>query len=127
MSENYKVTVVRSSKELSTKERIKAKNTSKMVRLKDLCASEPLIIKPIEWVELEVHNEKVRNGNIDYRMFVIVSEDGTYYSTSSEPFFETFMDIYEEMKEEKEPWEIEVSLQDSKNFAGQKFLTCDIL
>ena len=121
----YSVEIKESSKELSTKERIMLKDTSEAVKLDLACDEEALIITPVSFAVLGIHNEK--SDNKDYDNYILQDENGEKYVTGSPSFWASFMNIYNEMKEETEKWSIKVYKLDSKNYKGKKFLTCSII
>lgn len=123
----YAVKIVESSKELSAKERIKVKATDDCVSLDEATKDGDVIITVDGFVVLEVHNEK--SDNKDYTKYIFMDKNGTRYITGSNPLWTSFMDIYEEIKEEineSEPLEIRVYQRESKNYKGKAFLTCNI-
>lgn len=121
---NYKVEIIETSKELTPKERIAFKDTSDAIKL-DSVADEPIIIKVVDYAKLSVHNEA--SENVDYDVYILIAEDGTKYTTGSSNFFDSFINIFNEMKDSDEDWSIKVYKVDSKNYAGKKFLTCSIV
>ena len=130
-NESYKVEIDWSNKELTAKERIKLKDTSDAVLLVDAVTDDvPLIIAPVLWAELSIHNEKSMSDK-DYTKFLIVDENGQKYVTGSEPFRRNFCDITTELfggctVTPTEPFEIKIYKLDSKNF-NAKFVTCSIV
>lgn len=121
---NYKVEIIETSKELTPKERIAFKDTGDAVKLEHV-ADEPLTIKVVDYAKLSVHNEA--SENVDYEVFILVDADGTKYVTGSSTFFDSFINIYNEMKDSNEEWAIKVYKVPSKNYAGKSFLTCSII
>ena len=121
----YSVTITESSKELNAKDRIRLKDTSDAVKLDEATKDGAITITPIAYVVLGIHNEK--SDNVDYNNYLIEDEDGTKYVTGSESFWNSFMDIYNEMKEVDEPWQIKAYRLPSKNYKGKEFLTCSII
>lgn len=121
----YSVEIKESSKELSAKERIMLKDTSDAVKLDLACDEEAVIITPDSFAVLGIHNEK--SDNKDYDSYILQDENGEKYVTGSPSFWDSFMDIYNEMKEETEKWSIKVYKLDSKNYKGKQFLTCSII
>lgn len=122
--EGYRVTIANSSKELSAKERIKMKDTGDALSIDELTQEGDLLIDVDYYVELEVHNEKSENQ--DYGVLLIVSKDGNKYKTGSRSFYDSFLGIWEEMKNEEEEWKLKVYRLESKNFKGKDFLTCTV-
>lgn len=124
--EGYEVKITNCSKNLTGKERVAIKDITNAIKLDS--AVEPdskLEIIPSFTATLEVHNENAENK--DYRIFVIVDENGDKYITSSESFMSSYNAIAEEMKDETEQWGIECYKIESKRFKGKYFITCSII
>ena len=120
----YSVEIVESNKQLTAKERIKVKDTTKAIRLDEATLGGAIDISPDTYAVLHIHNEK--SDNIDYKTYVIVDKEGTKYVTGSESFWSSFMNIHEEMNGEQEEWGIKVYRAPSKNYKGKDFITCSI-
>lgn len=129
--DGYKVIVRQVSKEISTKEKIKLKDTSNAIGLDMLTQeasfnNEKVIIDVDYFAVLDIHNEK--SDNKDYQNVVIIADDGQKYITGSQAFMTSFFDIVEEMIEAgEEDITIEVYRKESKNYKGKDFLTCSIV
>ena len=121
----YSVEIKESSRELSAKERIILKNTSNAIKLDTACEEDAIIIEPVDFAVLSIHNEK--SDNVDYENYVIIDKSGDKYVTGSQSFWSSFMGIYDEMDDDEEPWSIKAYKLDSKNYKGKKFLTCSII
>ena len=121
----YNVTISSSSRELSARERIAIKDFSNAIPLDEATKDGKLVINPVDYAVLDVHNEK--SDNKDYKKFVVIDDSGTKYVTGSENFFDSFMEIMEEMSSEDEEFRIEVYQMESKNYKGKSFITCSIL
>ena len=121
----YSVEIKETSKQLSAKERIAIKDTSNALKLDIECEEDGVIITPVAFAILSIHNEK--SDNKDYENYVITDKDGTKYVTGSESFWNAFISIWDEMQEEEEEWGIKAYKLDSKNYTGKKFLTCSII
>lgn len=121
----YSVEIKEASMELTAKDRIKLKDTSNAIKLDVATEDDKLVIVPKAYAVLSIHNEK--SDNVDYENYIIEDEQGNKYVTGSEAFWSTFMDIWNEMSSESEPWELEIYKLDSKNYKGKKFLTCSIV
>ena len=121
----YSVEIKETSKQLSAKERIAIKDTSNALKLDVECEEDGVIITPVAFAILSIHNEK--SDNKDYENYVITDKDGTKYVTGSESFWNAFISIWDEMQEEEEEWGIKAYKLDSKNYKGKKFLTCSII
>lgn len=122
----YEVKIIESSKELSARERISLKNFDEMIALDEAVNAETprLMIDVSGYVVASVHNEK--SDNVNYNKFIIIDKDGQRYITGSNPFFSTFMEIWDEMCGENEDWGITVYKRESNNYKGKEFLTCTI-
>lgn len=125
---SYKVEIQEASKAFSKRETIKIKDVSNAVKFDEIAEGSPVVITPAAYAVLLVHNDKCENK--DYPLYIILDKDGNKYMTGSESFWNSFIDIWEEMTEgvdEPEEFEIEVYKKDSKNYKGKKFLTCSIV
>lgn len=128
MTNDYSVVISEVSQELTAKERIMLKDTTNAIKLDELTqeTDEKVIISPAIYAVLDIHNEKSEQ-NKDYKNFIIIDKSGKKYVTSSESFWNSFMDIANEMAGETEEWSIEVYRVPSKNFKGKEFLNCSIM
>ena len=122
--EGYKVEIKESSKELSARERISLKGTTNAIKLDEALAEGDVIITPVDYAILGIHNEKAEDK--DYENYIIVDKSGTKYVTGSSSFWSSFIEIYEEMKDEDEEYSILAYRVESKNYKGKYFLTCSI-
>ena len=121
----YSVEIKETSRELTSKQRITLKDTSDAIKLDTACDDGAIIIEPVDYAILAIHNEK--SDNVDYENYVIIDTNGDKYVTGSASFWSSFMDIYDEMQGEDEAWSIKVYKLDSKNYKGKKFITCSII
>lgn len=122
---DYEVKIVASSRELTARERVKVKNDNNAIKLDELVTPDsPFVVHITDWAELEIHNEK--SDNVDYPLFVLIS-DGQTYCTGSESLWKSFRSIWDEMADEDEIYDIEISKKESKNYKGKHFLTCSIV
>lgn len=121
----YEVKIVETSKELSAKERIKLKDTTDAVKLDKATQVEAVEIDVDYYAELSIHNEKAEDK--DYANYVIVDKSGERYVTGSPSFWTAFMNIFNEMANETEPWTLKVYRMPSKNREGKDFITCSII
>ena len=124
MREDFHVTIEETSRELTAKERVALKDTSSANKLADMTKDGSVIIDVDAYAILKVHNE--HSENKDYYNYLFLDKDGNTYYSSSKPLFDSFLDIYEEMKDSDEEWKIEVYRLPSKNQSGD-FLTCKII
>lgn len=121
----YSVEIKETSRELTAKQRIAIKDTSDAIKLDTACDENAVIIEPADYAILTIHNEK--SDNVDYENYVIIDKNGDKYVTGSLSFWNSYMNIYAEMKGEDEAWSIKAYKLDSKNYKGKKFLTCSII
>lgn len=118
--------IIESSFELNAYEKAKYKDVSNAMKLDDLTQShEHLVIAPKGYVVVEIVNSKSENPN--YNNYVIIDREGNKYVTGSQSFWNAFQDIWADMQEYDEEWEIEILRKPSKNFKGKDFLTCSLV
>ena len=128
MARTFSTTSTKCSKELTKKESVLLKDTSDALTLNDAVQGEPIILKPVMWAELAVHNEKAKDAQSkDYDCYLIVDDNGHKYKTGSQAFWNAFIDIWEDMEDSDEPWELKVYKLPSKNGNFQDFITCSII
>lgn len=121
----YEVTIKEASKELTAKERIQLKDTTGAIKLDKATQVEEVTIDVDFYAELEIHNEKAEDK--DYANYVVVDKNGNKYVTGSTSFWSSFINIYNEMKDEKEPWSIKAYRLPSRNREGKDFITCSVI
>lgn len=132
MRTDYQVKIVDTSiAELNPRMELLLKSTTGGIALdealEDMAEGEGLIIEPKDYAILEIHNEKVKEGEAtDYTKYVILT-DKDKYVTSSTNFFNSFLDIFETMKDSGENYSIKIFRRESRNFKGKYFLTCEII
>lgn len=130
-SANYSATIADTSMELTAREKVMFKDTQNAISMVSLARDAKendakAIIENVKgYVVLDVHNEK--SDDVDYKQYVIVDSNNDKYITGSESFMNAFMDIFNEMKEETEPWSIQLNLLPSKNYSGKEILTCSLI
>ena len=128
---NYSATILDASKELTAREKVMFKDTQNAISMNDFAEqakaeNAKAIIENIkDYVHITVHNEK--SDDKDYDNYLIIDAKGEKYVTGSQAFWNSFMNIYEEMKNESEPWSIQLNLIPSKNFKGKNVLTCSLI
>lgn len=125
---NYTTSIIESSKELSTREKIKLKDLTSAIAIDKVVEPEkPLVIAPDFYARISIHNEKLPENEQDYGTMVIVDKSGTKYYTGSDSAISSFVDIFDEMIETAEPFEIEFYKRESKNYSGKHFITCSLV
>ena len=128
---NYSATISDTSMELTAREKIMFKDTQNAVSLLDLAKdakandSKAIVENIRGYVVLDIHNEK--SDDIDYKNYIIVDGNGDKYVTGSQSFMNSFMDIFTEMKNETDPWSIQLNLLPSKNYKDKEILTCSLI
>ena len=125
----YKVTVTASTKELTAREKIALKNFGSYAIPLDQFLDEngeKATIPVVDYITLHIENNKSENP--EYDVYLIVSNDATYY-TSSNSLHNSIVNIIEELKDanDTDPWSIAVSKKESKNYKGKKFITCALV
>ena len=124
--EGYTVKIEESSEDLKGKQRIIMKDTSDALKLDEATeGGNSIIIKVEKWAILKVHNEK--SDDKEYENYIIVDSEGHKFVTGSQSFWSSFINIYEEMKDEDEEWAIKVYRLPSKNYKGKEFITCSVI
>lgn len=120
----YSVSIRFSNKELTAREKIRFKDTTASASLDEVVqVGSPLVITPNNYAILDIHNEK--SDNKDYVKYVIEDSEGNLFTTGSESFFTTFVDIHTDM--EGEEYQLEIYKRPSKNYSGKYFITCTIV
>lgn len=128
---NYSATIVDSSRVLTARERVMFKDTQNAISMNDFAEQAKAengkaIIEDVkDFVHITVHNEK--SDDKDYDNYLIIDAKGEKYVTGSQAFWNSFKSIYDEMKNENEPWGIQLNLIPSKNFKGKNVLTCSLI
>lgn len=123
--EGYNVTIVKTSKELSHKERVRMKDTTNAISMDEITQDGPVLIDLDFYAVLNVHNE--RSESVDYTVCILVDKAGTKYRTGSPSFLTALDEIMVDMADCDEPWQLEVSRRPSKNYKGKEFLTCSVV
>lgn len=123
--EGYNVTIAKTSKELTHKERVRMKDTTNALSLDEVTKDGPVLIDLDFYAVLNVHNEK--SDSIDYTVCILVDKAGTKYRTGSPSFMTALDEIMVDMADCDEPWQLEVSRRPSKNYKGKEFLTCSVV
>ena len=122
----YSVKVVECTKDLTTKEKVKIKDTTNAIRLDEATKSGSLVIAYDYHAVLAIHNEKLDDP--DYRQCIVVDKAGNKYVTGSKSFFTAMTEIVDEMSAAGETdYELEVYRVDSKNYKDKQFITCSIV
>ena len=131
MRTDYNTQIISSSRELTAKERITLKDFNDCTGLDTVVTNDNgVIIDPNVIVEVQVHNERAKDDK-DYTTIIILDNDGTKYSTSSNSLRDSIADIMEELKnlsdEDKADLKIKVFKKPSKNYQGKYFLIATVI
>lgn len=136
--ENYSATVKDSFMELSKRDKVRFKTAQEKVSLSEEAKKGAVILSPKNLVVVEIHNphtkERQDDGTTkrvekDYNEYLIETQDGVLYSTSSDSLYSSLHDIMSDMLNEDgtlEEFEVKVIEKPSSNFAGN-FLTCQLI
>jgi hypothetical protein len=128
---NYSATILESSRELTARERVMFKDTQNAISMNDFAeqakaeGGKAIIENVKDFVHITVHNDK--SDDKDYDNFLVIDANGEKYVTGSHAFWNAFQDIYNEMKNETEPWGVQLNLIPSKNYKGKNVLTCSLI
>ncbi len=122
---DYNVKVTNASIELTARDKIKIKDTSDTTALDTATQNGAVIIEPAWWAVLDIHNEGSQDK--DYRCYVVVDRNGERFRTGSQSFWSAFMNIWEELEDDPEPFQIKVYRLPSKNREGRDFITCSLI
>lgn len=126
--DDYKALITGGSRDFTAKERIALKDVTECEKLDEIIQpGQPIFINPIDYAYIEIHNEK--SSNKDYKVLVVIDEDGTRFSTSSESFMSAFENLWDDatdLRADGEDFRFKLYKKESKNFKGKYFLTCGI-
>ena len=122
---NYRAEILDSSRELTAIEKVKFKDTSDCIKLDEVLNEvEQIKIEVDSYVVLNIHNDN--SDDKEYKTFIIIDKEGNKYSTGSNSFFNSFMDIMDELQEVEERWELKIYKVESKNYKGKFFISCSV-
>ena len=123
----YEVKIAESSKELTARDKIRLKDTTGAKQLNELVKDGEVIITPVAYAVLDVHNDKAKDDK-DYNQYLIEDASGEIYITGSSSLWEAFKGIFDELDAEGETgWSIKVYGLPSKNYKDKIFLTCSLM
>lgn len=122
---NYRAEIVDSSRELTAIEKVKFKDTSDCIKLDEVLNDvEQIKIEVDSYVVLMIHNDN--SDDKEYNTFIIIDKEGNKYSTGSNSFFNSFMDIMDELQDVEDRWELKIYKVESKNYKGKFFISCSV-
>lgn len=127
---NYTATITETSREFTAKERVMFKdlqNATPAVDYAKECRANDgrATVEVKDWAVIDIHNESA--DNTDYTVYLFIDKNGNKFYTSSEPAWNSFKNIYDEMKDSDEEWGIEFNLIPSKKYNGKEILTCSLI
>lgn len=120
----YSAKIVESSKELSAKERIMAKESASALKLDNVINDEAIRIKVAFWAVIHVESDKSESG--EYEKYIVVDSDGVKYCTSSKSFWNKFINMWMELGDESYDTTFVIFKKPSRNYNGKSFITCTI-
>lgn len=127
---NYTATITESSREFTAKERVMFKDLGNAVSMIDYAKQAiengvKATIDVADYAIISIHNEATED--VDYTNYLLIDKNGNKYYTGSSSLWNSFKNIYAEMKDSDEEWGIELNLLPSKNYKGKEILTCSLI
>ena len=127
---NYTASITDSSREFTAKERVMFKDLGNAESMIDYARAAieqgaKATIDVADFAVISIHNEAT--DDVDYTNYLLIDKNGNKYYTGSESFWNSFKNIYNEMKDSDEEWGIELNLLPSKNYKGKEILTCSLI
>ena len=121
----FSVKIAETSADFSIEDRIRIKDTRDSVSLEKISRDGAKVLEICAYAVLNVHNE--RSEDKDYKQYVFIDKDGNKYMTGSTPFFNSFLEIWEELDDAEIPTDcrkFKIYQLPSKNYTGRNFVTC---
>ena len=124
----YNATIVNASSDLTARQKIMLKDFTNAIKLDEVAGTidSQFVICPVGYAEISVENSHSK-GDKSYTKYVLWDEGFNKCVTGNPSCMEAFVDIFNDMKDEAEPWAIGVYKVPSKNYKGKDFLTCPLL
>ena len=125
--EGYSVKIIETSfTDLTTKQRVMLKDTTNAVKIDDVVTPDnPLVLDICDYAVIQIHNEN--SDDKEYKQYMYITTDGMKYVSGSVSLFTSFLDIYEEMEDSNEEYQIKIYKVPSKNYTNKHFITCSIV
>lgn len=125
--EGYSVKIIETSfTDLTTKQRVMLKDTTNAVKIDDVVTPDnPLVLDICDYAVIQIHNEN--SDDKEYKQYMYITTDGMKYVSGSVSLFTSFLDIYEEMEDSNEEYQIKIYKMPSKNYTNKHFITCSIV
>lgn len=127
---NYKAEITEFSREFTAKERVMYKDLQNAESMVDFAKAAiengaKAIISVKDYAVIAIHNEATED--VDYINYLLIDDNNNKYYTGSQSFWNSFINIYSEMKDSNEEWAVELNLLPSKNYKGKEILTCSLV
>ena len=125
--EGYSVKIIETSfTDLTSKQRVILKDTTNAVKIDDVVTPDnPLVLDICDYAVIQIHNEN--SDDKEYKQYMYITTDGMKYVSGSVSLFTSFLDIYDEMKDSNEEYQIKIYKMPSKNYTNKHFITCSIV
>ena len=125
--EGYSVKIIETSfTDLTSKQRVMLKDTTNAVKIDDVVTPDnPLVLDICDYAVIQIHNEN--SDDKEYKQYMYITTDGMKYVSGSVSLFTSFLDIYEEMEDSNEEYQIKIYKMPSKNYTNKHFITCSIV
>lgn len=124
----FNVTIRETSRELTHKEAVQVKDLTGAIGI-DAATTKAeghaIEVKPTGYAVLDVHNDNSKDK--DYTNYLIFTDSGDRFVTGSESFWNSFISIFNEMKDSDEEWALRIYRMPSKNRTGKEFITCSLI
>lgn len=125
--EGYSVKIIETSfTDLTSKQRVMLKDTTNAVKIDDVVTPDnPIVLDICDYAVIQIHNEN--SDDKEYKQYMYITTDGSKYVSGSVSLFTSFLDIYDEMKDSNEEYQIKIYKMLSKNYTNKHFITCSIV
>lgn len=125
----YTSTITETTINISSKvKEIAIKDTSDAVKLDDAtqdAGPDGIKIQPSGYAVLKIENDRSEDG--EYLNYLIFDREGKKYVTGSSAFWNSFRPIFDELKDEAEPWTLRIFRKPSAKRPGKDFITCAVV
>lgn len=123
----YSAKIAYTSTDLSVEDKIRLKDTRDAESLEKISRDGAVNIGIVAFAVIDIHNEK--SDDKDYTQYVFMDKDGNKYMTGSEPFFNSFTDIWDELDDAGIPVDeryFKIYQLPSRNYTGRNFVACSL-
>ena len=128
MRADYNTKITQTSRELSIQEKFLIKDFKDAIGLDTVVTEDSSLLLDVDVIaEVAIHNEKAKQDK-DYNTIVILTKDGTKYTTSSSSVRDAISDIMSDLADEGvTDYKIKIFKKPSKNYAGKSFMTASVV